>query len=197
MKNGELGKVKEFLTDTPPGSITDDVALTKLEYLLAGSWHELDGDAKLVTQPNRLINRTDSMEWKPPLLTFKIRGQGSFALGAKGGRSKKWVVDMDRATVTRTEGVPRQAQRSDAPFDARAEALEVVELAGKGIGDRRLVWNTYRSAVTVNLTECVKASHKQTRMLRLNKLREELCTAMAAAGWHFIANGNIITFSKP
>lgn len=88
----------------------------------------------------KLRDRTEAMDWEPPLLTFKIVRHGGAALGSVYGEIQIWTVDVQGATVERADGGRRVVGQRQSPVYVESIAEQIAEAIRNGNEDPRLQW---------------------------------------------------------
>jgi len=96
-----------------PGNVAQPHS-TKIEQYLAKAWDKLAGDDG-GRQGDKLLGRTEAMEWHPPILSFKIERHGGFVLGSS--RAEMQLSNIDTANLTATVVKTSHRQISRWPPD--------------------------------------------------------------------------------
>jgi hypothetical protein len=152
------------------------------ERLLAACWHELEiGLPDHGFESYKLLNRTENLSWKPPLLTFDIERHGPTACGSVYAEVHSWEVDVESGTArivgTRRRQVHPRAER----FDVRRLAEDVAAHIIARKEDPRLAWKG--NVVCVRMGQVVPETNKQTTADRRQRFRLILDELLEARAW--------------
>ena len=88
----ELEKLRNHLRTVPPGKIAD---VSAVERLLAECWDELGGDYSGM-EGYKLLDRTESLTWEPPVLSFEIERHGLSAIDPQHAEVQHWKIDVKK-----------------------------------------------------------------------------------------------------
>jgi hypothetical protein len=94
-----VAALKDYLDGRAPGPVRDT---GRLETLLALRWEDLAGSSDGGMEGNKLFSRyMESVEWLPPLLTFKIERHGGASFGSGRAEIQHWAIDIRENCVLR------------------------------------------------------------------------------------------------
>ena len=197
MESANLQELRDYLSSLPPGKVPD---CERLECLLVRCWDALHGSDVEGTTARKLIRRIENAEWNPPELSFTIERHGQTVFGSTRASLHHWTVDVGTGAA---DCDSRSSYRQIAP---RARAVHVEPIARAiiaavvaGRDAPPLKWLQKPNRVRVNLSNAVGASptdYKQTIQGRTRRLRDQLITGMAEAGWRRVGNQGAV-FEKP
>lgn len=185
MDNDGWRDLCDYLTSFPPGRIPDCACL---EALLAKCWDGIPGSGEEGMNARKLAGRLEEPEWHPPILSFTIERHGATVRGSTKASLHRWHIDIEaRTAACDSDCGSRQVSPLAKPVRTKSIADELVVLILSGRDDARLKWREGRHCVEVNLSKSVvtgdRHPFKKTAEGRSRRLRKELITKMAAAGW--------------
>lgn len=158
-----------------------------IEKLLAEAWDDLDGDYGGM-EPYKLLNRTEAMEWQPPILRFDIERHGRTVFGSVYAEIQEWTVNLDEGTVRVSIGRKRLVGKRQAPFKTAPIADELADAIANRTNDKRLRWSK-TGAVQVRMKEVLPPGPEQTTEGRRKRLNRDLKERLAPLGWSHRASG--------
>jgi hypothetical protein len=176
----EIPLLREILESLDPGPIPVE-RREAVERALASAWHEFGGHEGGMSSPHKILNRSESLEWSPPVLSFVIERHGGTVLGSVWADLQRWDVDLDgqvaRATVCgrRRVGEPQKAFRVD---ELARELAGVMEAAQEDARLERSRGGSYRVRSSV-----FPRASRQTTQGRMGRLSQALGAILAPAGW--------------
>jgi hypothetical protein len=97
-----LDALRNYLVDTPPGRFSKTCTL-QVESLLSRCWDHFGGSRDGGMTAEKLIGRTEDLEWSPPRLTFNIERHAGAVSGSTTATIQRWVVDLERETAALIE----------------------------------------------------------------------------------------------
>jgi hypothetical protein len=95
MEKIDLNRLREKLRLRPAGPVDN----LEFEGLLASCWQELEGNQDGGMKSYKLIKRTRSLRWDPPMLTFGIERHGPTKRGSVYAHEQFWAVNVERGTA--------------------------------------------------------------------------------------------------
>jgi hypothetical protein len=185
-----MDELRNYLSSQNPDPIEET---SRLESLLAGVWHTFGGDDGGMAG-HKLIGRMESVEWQPPILSFRVERHGGTVLGSTRAEMQHWTVDLDRRTATSEQAGHRQLSPMARRVDVVPIAHEIASLIAGGVIDERLRW-LGDGRVRVEMGKIIPklSGYKQTVQGRRTRLREALIEALVPKGWIHLGRNN---FSK-
>lgn len=115
--------LKSFLATLPSGLVSNT---TQLNELLADAWLTLSGADDGGMESYKIFNRTESLSWHPPYLTFTIERHGGTVNGSTRAELQDWRVDISSWSA----GITSTRRRQLRPTQQRLNVSDYVrELA--------------------------------------------------------------------
>jgi hypothetical protein len=97
MNQVRIERLRTYMKDLPAGQIAAG-RKRNVEQLLFESWNELNiRPDDLRVEPYNLVNRTGTLIWQPPLLTFRIESYEAAVDGSIDAKVRKWNVNVETA----------------------------------------------------------------------------------------------------
>jgi hypothetical protein len=155
----------------------------QVEDLLVACWHEFEGGDDEGMVGSKLKNRTECMNWDPPVLSFTIERHGRTIGGSIYADLHRWQVNVKRMEACVDEKKGRRQLYAKAK-SARMDpiAAEIADLIRQGRKDERLYWRS-ANCVRVNFKATVPGGVSQTFTGRKKRFKELLSSALAPEGW--------------
>lgn len=173
----ELKKLREALAEAEPGPVD-------VERVLADAWHLLSGGFDGGMEPRKLLRRTFSMEWEPPVLRFKIERHGAIVAGGSGyAEIQSWAVDVDEESARITGTKRRRVRPMQPALDTDALAAELAEKIVSRSEDDRLRWSSRTGRVQIRMAEALPRAVKRTTEGRRKRLNAALKELLEPQGW--------------
>lgn len=119
---GHLLEVLELFSGHASGPVQN---ITVVEGRLAAAWDDLSGDDGGM-RGEKLIGRTESMSWHPPLLRFRIERHGATVMGSTKAEVQEWAIDLERGTKSLVTASRRQVRPTQPRADVASVASEIV-----------------------------------------------------------------------
>lgn len=157
--------------------------IAEIEHALARCWRSIAGGREGGMIANKLIGRMEDIEWRAPLLSFRIERHGGTALGSTRAEMQRWTID----TRTWSASATRRGYRQLAPLATRLNveplAAEMARLILERKNDARLKWTGERK-VSIKIGKVIPADgFKQTITGRRKRFRAALIEKIAGSGW--------------
>ena len=187
----KLQNLRNLLSQLPSGPL---IEVGRIERLLFESWNELAGNDSGGMEAYKLLNRTENMNWKPPVLEFQIERHGSTAMGSVYAGVQTWSVDVQKAVAQLGNRekrclIGKRAKGLKAgPIAADIEALIVARKE-----DPRLKWLS-ETCVRIDISKVIPTTNKQTTSSRRKRFKKALDERLEVAGWHVVP-GKLNTFA--
>jgi hypothetical protein len=155
----------------------------EIEFLLSKCWDQFDGADVSGMIGSKLNDRTENMNWQPPILSFDIERHGRTVGGSIYADFHTWTLDFQQkaATVNEWSG-KRQIYPRASGVKMGPIVEEIADLIREGKQDKRLRWKG-ANQVTVNLRATFPAGVKATFDGRKKRFQEGLSAALGSAGW--------------
>jgi hypothetical protein len=97
MNQVRIERLRTYMKDLPAGQIAAGLK-RNVEQLLFESWNELKiRPDDLRVEPYNLVNRTGTLIWQPPLLTFRIESYEAAVDGSIDAKVREWKVNLETA----------------------------------------------------------------------------------------------------
>lgn len=177
-----IQNLRTYLHCVDPGEVPFG-HVSEIERLLRDCWHELEittDDEKL--EPHKLLNRTESLTWKEPFLTFEIERHGATVSGSVYAEVHTWSINVESGHAALESRRRRQVHPKDKRLDVKPLAQEIAALIVDGVKDERLRWKGIER-VRVEIGEVIPATNEQTTSGRRRRFRAELCRLLNEHGW--------------
>lgn len=186
--SNRLRNLRELLAAMPPGPLTG-VRASDVESLLIECWDELDGSSAEGTEPWKLKGRTESLEWRPPDLTFAIERHGGTVLGSTRAALHRWRVNVELGTATTDTSGFRQLSRPAPKLDVAPLSAKIVRAIVGGNKHPALVWKDGRAEFHIGKI-IPDSGPKETVHGRRRRLRDRLKADLKAVGWRLVLQGS-------
>ena len=188
----KLADLRDFLLKLSAGLVND---VRTVEGLLIDSWDELDGHDSGGMQASKLLNRTENMLWKLPVLEFEIERHGAIFQGSVYGSVQKWRVDVQKATADcAVNEKARVLVKRDQPLKVEPIAEEIETLILEGKNDKRLRWLS-PTCVRLEIGKIIPATKPQTTLARRKRFQNALEENLNTSGWQKVP-GKLNTFEQ-
>lgn len=176
-----LDQLQSFLSDRPPGAITNPAS--HLEPLLADCWSQFSGDHGGMSG-DKLIGRMESVGWNAPFLTFTIERHGGTVMGSTRAELQHWSINMDDATVELVHVGHRQLQPTADRVSVTELAADIVQQILYGDDLDHLKWEDDGSVhVIMGRLFPPSSGCKQTVHGRQRRLRKALAEQLEPHWW--------------
>lgn len=177
----ELRQLQEALSRMPEGKISGEQERT-IKGVLADAWAALEGSSVESTVPEKLP-RAESLEWRPPCLTFQLERHPVRQFGSTRSPVHRWCVDVEKGFASVDTTGFRQTTPRKAPLDHVALVRGLLE----AIDARNMVSGlSYRGNEEVEFNPGILVPNEGSRETlgrRRRKVREETQKQMEARGW--------------
>ncbi len=130
----------DYLDGLAPGQVRNT---GRLETLVAPCWEDLPGSSDGGMESNKLFGRMESVEWSPPLLTFKIERHGGASLGSSRDEIQPWAIDISKR-IASLGGASHRQLRPSQPRCPSSFSMRAAKLHSK-----RFAYNLHRSTISV------------------------------------------------
>jgi hypothetical protein len=181
--NENTEKLRDYLNSkVVPGKVPIGY-VGDVERLLCHCWHELEitaDDSNL--EPYKLINRTESLPWEKPLLSFQIERHGPTVNGSVYAEVHQWLVNLEDGSASLDGKQKRMVGTPDKRVDVKPIAVEIAGLIVAGVEDERLKWDN-PEIVRLQIGEIIRETNKQTTSGRRKRFRTELGMLLQEHGW--------------
>ena len=167
---------------------------SQVEGFLAEKWDELIGESAGGMQGYKVKDRTEEMQWQPPVLGFTIERHGGTLQGSTRADMQDWEFDVVRCVANLVREWHRQLRRMNPRLDIAGIAEEIATAILERRRDPRLQW--YRSGKSRVLSSAITGGQsvpKATREGRQKRLRKEILSRIIHHGW--VANGSYYEFA--
>jgi hypothetical protein len=163
-----------------PGPVSDT---TKFERLLAACWNDLDADHGGM-EGYKLLGRMEEVEWKPPLLSFRIERHGGTVMGSSRAEVQHWEVDLEKKTATLAKTGHRQLRPMAKRIYIKPLVGQILAAVRSGKEDELVSWHD-NGMVFVNTTTIFpKASAvRMTLESRRKRLSDAVASVVLKEGW--------------
>jgi len=172
--------LRDYLDGLEPGPVPDSGPLVTL---LAACWEDLAGSQDGGMEGNKLFGRMESVEWRPPLLTFKIARHGGASHGSIRAEIQHWAIDICEMIASLGGSSHRQLRPSQPKLDVAPLAKAVAGSILSRQRDEYLKWFP-DGHVLVSIGKVIPAGGpKQTVAGRRKRFRTALDSILTASGW--------------
>ena len=132
---------------------------------------------------NKLFGRMESVEWSPPLLTFKIKRHGGASLGSSRAELQHWAVDISK----RMASLGGTSHRRLRPTQRRLDVAPLANAVARSIlsreGDAYLKWFPDGHVLVCIGKVIPVGGPKQTVAGRRKRFRTALDAILKTNGW--------------
>lgn len=181
----------------PVGSIDRNTSAGKGVFdALVDAWPNLPGSDDQSTFAEKLW-RAEKLEWKPPLITFRLERHGGTVNGSTRADLHCWEVDVEKGKARIARQTYRQLERSAARLDCAALARDIVAVIEAGNKHEGLIWADGMQSVTIKIGVLIPETIQATTTARRSRFRNALIHLMAEHGWGFLPKGNVMRFAHP
>ncbi len=189
-----LAQIQHYLATLKPGEVSyNDVR--EVEALLSRCWDQLQGSGEGGMTAPKLRDRTEEMQWKPPMLSFNIERHGAMVNGSSRAEVQQWRIDLSRKIAELSAVRPRQKLPMDKRLDVKPLAAEIAAFINAGREDQRLKWHG-EGCVRVATGKVIPTTNKQTTNSRRKRFAAELESVLAPSGWHRKRSGTHLVFER-
>ena len=122
--------------------LLNDIDTSRVEGFLAEHWDQLVKDFDGGMQGFKVVDRTEKMEWQPPVLSFKIERHGRTVLGSSRAELQHWQLDTADCVATFNGDSYRQKRPKNLILDIESIAREIAPLILERREDDRLQWTS-------------------------------------------------------
>ncbi len=185
-----LDELRAFLAQLSPGPI-DHSKIGYVEELLAASWEELAADNTDMVG-SKVLGRTESLTWTPPVLTFRIERHGATVMGSVYAHVQTWRINLEEGTATCDYPKRRLVGARDRGLKVEPIAKQIAELILTRKKDLRLKW-LGPTSVRVETSRVVPTTNRETTTKRRRRLMNALEKELAVHGWSRVP-GRLDTF---
>ena len=177
-----MQELRRYLARVQPGEIGPGDRPV-VERLLAESWNEFQQITENAhMEPNKLLDRTEHLTWKPPLLTFDIERHGGTVLGSVYAEVYSWTLDLASGTAAMGYSKRRVVRKIDRPFKVKPLAEEIAKAILEHKTHPAFEWKgDYK--VRVRVDKIIPTTCLQTTADRRRKFWQALCSAVSPYGW--------------
>ena len=180
-----------MLRRTPAGSLKPS---SELLTAVTNVWPTVTGSEVENTWADKTV-RMESVEWRPPTLSFVLARHGGTVNGSGREHLHYWALDTDTWVAAIVRYGHRQLRPMSKRFDAAAAAETTAKLIAASSDDKQLVWTDNRRTVAINLQEAVPLGNLQTQAARRRRFRSELNLVLTSMGWREIRGKNRPTYT--
>ena len=173
--------------------LLNDIDTSRVEGFLAEHWDQLVKDVDGGMQGFKVVDRTEKMEWQPPVLSFKIERHGRTVLGSSRAELQHWQLDATDCVAMFNGDSYRQKRPKNPRLDIESIAREIAPLILERSEDDRLQW------ISSNKVKILSASilggqsvPKETLEGRRERLRKAVLRLIEPQGW--VPNGPYYEF---
>jgi len=179
-----MKELLDYLSSVQPGPISEP---ENLETLLAKYWHCFKGSNEEGMADYKLLDRIESINWDPPILSFHIERHGGATLGSTRAELQHWEINVKDKTAESSVISHRQLKPMSPRWNAVPVAEEIVKLIIAHKEDERLKWNKDGS-VKVQIGKILpkESAVKATLEGRRKRLRKAIDERLIEAGWRKI-----------
>jgi hypothetical protein len=196
MSNPALAKLRLMLEKLRSGPLSEDDRDDVLR-LLEDAWSELQGASRATKMKPAKVRRAESLEWHPPILSFRLERHGGAVMGSKRGELQQWTVDLADETASFCPAGYRNLHKPAPRFEARKCAKNLSQQLEDGRPGVK--WITENS-VQIIPTKVVpnEGAAAQTIRERRKRFRAEMIKVMSEQGWinHSKARSPFLTFTR-
>lgn len=120
--------LRDCLAGTEAGPVPDSALV---EQLLANCWDNFSGHGDGGMEAYKLLGRTESLRWQPPILHFVIERHGGTVKGSTRAELQHWQIDLDK----RLAQIMKEGHRQLEPMAPRVSIKEIAdEIAALVVG---------------------------------------------------------------
>jgi hypothetical protein len=146
-------------------------------------------------QASKLLNRTETVTWSPPVLKFRIERHGPTVSSSIYATVQLWRVDLQKAVADLNDGEKRcLVGERDKPLKLEPIVENIERLILKGEEDPRLKWLS-PLRVRVEISKVIPATNAQTTLARRNRFKKALEATLKVTGWRKVP-GKLNTFAR-
>lgn len=174
--------LKTFLAKLSAGQV-NWANKNNLERLLAKEWDSFSSSDNGGMQSYKIINRTESLFWKPPILTFTIERHGSTVNGSTRGELQEWEIDISAWAASIISTRRRQVRPAAKRVNVKEFIPGIVNAILNGLEHSSLKWYPDRKVKVLISTIIPDDGYKQTASSRRKKFREALETELSRHDW--------------
>ena len=190
--NGAWQQLETILGGLSAGLVNESDT-SRVEGFLAEHWDQLVEVVDGGMQGFKVRDRTEKMQWQPPVLRFTIERHGGFVLGSSRATLQPWVFDTALHVARFGEAGYRQRHPRSPRLDVEGIAVELAPLILGHREDPRLQW-TRNGKVSVKTGE-ILGEVKRTYEGRQKRFRKAILKLIEPHGW--VANGRYYEFVGP
>ena len=101
-------RLRAYMRNLPAGQISVGVK-KHVEQLLFESWNDLQINSRdSRVEPYGLINRTGTLTWQPPCLTFQIESYEATISVSIDTKVREWTVNLETAQAVIGRTIPEE-----------------------------------------------------------------------------------------
>jgi hypothetical protein len=120
-----LDQLRKYLPGVGHGRLRE-AEIREVECQLSGCWSDLQGSGNGGMTADKLVGRTEAMEWNRPTLTFKIERHGALMEVSSRAELQTWEIDVVRGIATLVAATGRrQIYPMAARLDVKPIAAEI------------------------------------------------------------------------
>lgn len=154
----------------------------ELERLLAECWDELELPNNGGMRADKLLGRTEDLEWEPPRITFVIERHGGMVNGSSRAELQGWSINMETASADFSTHGYRSEETIDVIRKVKPIAEEVADLILNNKMDDRIKWADDRVNVKPGIVLPKETWKAKTTNAR-KQFRKELERLLGDHGW--------------
>ncbi len=187
-----LIELRQLISTLPPGDMTEETRIARIEELLAACWDELPGEDG--GMPGyKVVGRMEDVKWEPPRLSFSIERHGGTVMGSGYAELQSWIVDLERGSKTLENDWRRRwvGGSRNGPLKVGPIAAEIADLVKSGKQDRRLKWKS-PDEVRILIGEVIADDcPNQTLAGRRRRFKTLLKEALCQEQWVFTGTNTL------
>ena len=169
--------------------LLNDIDTSRVEGFLAEHWDQLVKNVDGGMQGFKVVDRTEKMEWQPPVLSFKIERHGRTVLGSSRAELQHWQLDATDCVAMFNGDSYRQKRPKNPRLDIESIAREIAPLILERSEDDRLQWISSDKVKILSASILGGQSvPKETLEGRRRRLRKALLRLIEPQGW--VADGH-------
>jgi len=194
MAINQLDEFRKTMEGVPAGMVPTDRA-GGIESLLLRFWGCFTGTAQGGMTADKVLTRTERMQWQPPTLSFDIERHGGTVMGSVYAEIQTWTFDLSNGRASVALGQRRLLRRRASPLNTAGLAEKIASLIQSHTDDTRLVWQS-SDRVLLDIGSIIPFTNQQTTAGRRKRFIAELATRLALCGWRKIPKGSRHVFER-
>ncbi len=172
--------LKDFLSNLPPGQVSNPSALVQL---LVQEWSCLHGSDAGGMQAYKLSGRVERLLWQPPFLTFTIERHGGTVNGSTRAELQSWKIDISSLTAQIVKTGHRQLTPASPKLDTSILAKKIADdIVNHQESESLKRYPDGRVKVLIG-TVIPDDGYKQTIIGRRKRFHNSLESLLSERGW--------------